>query len=327
MSDLALEAAITRTLAECWDRISFGREYIPISQVWSLLEDFQLRLCASLASAAAKPVRSLLNGEEKLTLAQMSAASPGLRFYRGELEGFILKLVGAPSMLQFLTDRTQMNHFDLMHALGVERRTPRRGAGRTDQDYRPLLPPQSPALVAPSDGHAIEIARYRDKIAQLELQVLRLSQAAEPGENAALREFEAIDTAEHERLMRRLVEGVERLDALVASLRRRLAAARSEPRILPLRVPPIIRNYARRGYASWRALALAVVAVVLLTIVVVSALRCLLFVVVASMGPSSPAFDRYIYDTDVERTRPAIQWWKEIEWLERSIYQLQDWAS
>ncbi|KAL7664697.1 Uncharacterized protein ABC855_g1952 [[Candida] zeylanoides] len=327
MSDLALEAAITRTLAECWDRISFGREYIPISQVWSLLEDFQSRLCASLASAAAKPVRSLLNGEEKSTLAQMSAASPGLRFYRGELEGFILKLVGAPSMLQFLTDRTQMNHFDLMHALGVERRTPRRGAGRPDQDYRPLSPPQSPALVAPSDGHAIEIARYRDKIAQLESQVSRLSQAAEPGENAALREFEAIDTAEHERLMRRLVEGVERSDALVASLRRRLAAARSEPRILPSRVPPIIRNYARRGYASWRALALAVVAVVSLTIVVVSALRCLLFVVVASMGPSSPAFDRYIYDTDVERTRPAIQWWKEIEWLERSIYQLQDWAS
>lgn len=117
MSDIALEKRINDLLEESWNLVSLQNSYIYFPQITNLISQFQTRLLIP-------PSKSLLNSDEMSTISQMSDTNPKLKFYYSELQPFLLKLVSASSLTGLLTDRLQMNHFELMKTLGVERRSP-----------------------------------------------------------------------------------------------------------------------------------------------------------------------------------------------------------
>ncbi|CAH2355930.1 hypothetical protein CLIB1423_39S00188 [[Candida] railenensis] len=117
MSDIALENRINDLLEESWNSVSLQNSFIYFPQITNLISQFQSRLLIT-------PSKSLLNSDEMSTISQMSDANPKLKFYYPELQPFLLKLVSANSLTGLLTDRLHVNHFELMKALGIEKRSP-----------------------------------------------------------------------------------------------------------------------------------------------------------------------------------------------------------
>lgn len=142
-----------------------------------------------------------------------------------------------------------------------------------------------------------------------------------------------------DRLLQEVLHGLKAQESYINTLNINLGLkdekqeSRSRLQTFMINLPFIKQYYFYHKYKTdlkdYRMLLVNVMALVLASVVLIQFLRFLLILFIflfPTFGWQTRHTDNYITDTLELRLRPDLfNWWKEIEWLEYSIYNIKDW--
>lgn len=129
-----IDGLVDDLFAKSWSKISNGskgNEFIYASQFKDLMEEVQTTINSG----------SLLNDSEVKFLKEMINNKPLLKLYKNELSTFLLKMVGYPTLVKFITDRAGISQFNLKLILSNPSNS--RPLTRTLPTPRPITRPNS----------------------------------------------------------------------------------------------------------------------------------------------------------------------------------------
>ncbi|CCE81426.1 Piso0_002082 [Millerozyma farinosa CBS 7064] len=142
-----------------------------------------------------------------------------------------------------------------------------------------------------------------------------------------------------DRLLQEVLQGLKAQETYISTLNVKLglkdeeSESRSKLKTFMINLPFIKQYYFYHKYRTdlkdYRMLLVNVTALVLATVMLIQFMRFLLILIIfifPKFGWQTHGTDNYINETLELRLNPSLfSWWKEIEWLEYSIYIIKDW--